>query len=274
MILFRRKIMEFEIPLIIPMATKYFDKAKDNNKDLYYRVLDIRLCLEKIADSMIFEFVTDKTQEEWHNYSLHKKLLASKEFLDAKIVDDLIFAKRVGNSGVHKGEETEVSDSEIELSLLAVSNFSIEIFVAYFKKYGFHNKGDSAWVPTILSTLPPSYRIRILEQYFDFDNSVLVIDKLAMAYLKNDMVEQCVKFIMNCYKDELISGYQYSELIEKMKLLKENLHKFSIAKNLEMSKENFENLMDIIPENQRGKFGILVSMILGNDLTVSIDTIA
>jgi len=264
--------MELEIPLIVPMAKKYFDKANDNN-DLYYRVLDVRLCLEKIADSMIFEFVTDKTQEEWHNYSLHQKLSSSKEFLDTKIVDDLIFAKRVGNSGIHKGEETEVSDTEIELSLLAVSNFSIEIFIAYFKKYGFHNKGDSTWVPTILSTLPPNYRILILEKYFYFDNSVLVIDKLAMAYLKNDMIEQCIKFIMNCYKDELISGYEYSELIEKMRLLKSNSHNFSIAKNLEMSKKNFENLMDIIPENQRGKFGILVSMILGIDLAVSSDTI-
>ncbi|TCT17127.1 hypothetical protein EDC18_101425 [Natranaerovirga pectinivora] len=138
---------------------------------------------------------------------VHEKLMSSKEFLDSCIVEKPIAAKKTGNLGAHEGEEANVTDINIQLSLEAVSNFSIEMFVSYFKMNGFHNSGVSAWIPTVFSTLPPKYRIQILEKYFDYDNSILIIDKLAMAYLKDGLEEECFKFIDRCYKESLITEY-------------------------------------------------------------------
>lgn len=266
--------MSNEIPLIVPIAASYFRKAMDSQNDLYYRSIDIRLCLERIADSMIYEFVPPHIKGKWNEYKLHRKLLAAKEFLDNNIVSDLIDAKKIGNMGAHEGTEANIVEGNIEFSLEAVSNFSLEIFVSYFKVYGFHNSGPSKWAPTILSVLPPKYRIEILNKYFEYDKSLLVVRKLAMAYLKNGQNNECFKFIESSYRDNLISKEEAEWLKGDMELLINNIRLLPISESLEMAKDNFEKLVSGIPEDEINQFALLVSMILGSELVASTDSIA
>ena len=42
-----------QVPLLIPMASTYFDKISNKDNEPYYRALDLRLCLEKICDDYI-----------------------------------------------------------------------------------------------------------------------------------------------------------------------------------------------------------------------------
>ncbi|KAA8995544.1 hypothetical protein F4V43_19285 [Paenibacillus spiritus] len=265
--------MNKEIPLIVPIAASYFKKAMDSQNDFYYRSIDIRLCLERIADSMIYEFVTSDIKEKWNGYKLHKKLLMAKEFLDNKVVSDLIDAKEFGNMAAHEGVEANITENNIEFSLEAVSNFSVEMFVSYFKVYGFHNNGPSKWAPTILSVLPPKYRIQILNKYLEYDKSYLVIRKLTMAYLKNGQNNECFQFIERSYNDHLISRNEAKLLSDDMELLMRSISLLPISKNLEMARDSFQDLITSIPDNEINKFALLVSMILGIELVASTDSI-
>lgn len=245
-----------------------------SQNETYYRSLDIRICLEKIANLMIYEFVESHIKEKWGRYDLHEKLLASKTFLNNKVVTDLIGAKKIGNKAVHEGLEANITENNIEISLEAVSNFSIEMFVSFFKVNGFHNNGPSKWAPTILSVLPPKYRIQILNKYLEYDKSYLVIRKLTMAYLKNGQDNECFQFIEKSYSDNLISREEAETLNYDMVSLKHSIKLLPISGNLEKAKDNFQDLVKFIPVNDINKFALLVSMILGIDLVASTDSIS
>lgn len=257
--------MDIDIPLITPLSMKYYNKASCKENEAYYRALDIRLCLEKICDEIILEFVSSEAKKNWSKYTLHKKLEAAKSFLDSTVIDNLITAKGIGNTGVHEGEEGYIEDSDIAKSMKFIRDFSLDIFVSYFKKNGFESR-MIPWIPTVFSTLPPSYRVEILEKYYAIKPSEFVIDKLSMAYLKNCKEKEARDFLKKCLKKQEISEMLYFQLDEKLSILKEsfdlNIERFSIARSLDEAKENFNRLLPSINEEDRGTFVILVSMIL------------
>lgn len=39
-----------QVPLLVPLASKYFDKIGNKEHEDYYRAVDLRICLEKICD--------------------------------------------------------------------------------------------------------------------------------------------------------------------------------------------------------------------------------
>lgn len=254
----------YELPLITPLSAKYYIKATKDENEEYYKAIDIRICLEKICDEMVKEFVSLKTQSSWSSYkTLHSKLIRAKEFMPDAIVSELLNARLIGNKGAHEGEESIICENDIDEALSAIFEFSLEIFVYFFKKNGFDNfEGNSSWMPVVFSTLPPTYRIKILEKYFVFNHSLFVIDKLSMAYLKNNEENQVFKFLSKCLENGYITDYQHLQFVDKLNILKTSLNRLPIAKNLEMAKENFNLLVSQIPENERDNFIFLVSMIL------------
>ena len=251
-----------EVPLISPLSRKYYDYASNKNEYKHHRAEDVRICLEYIWDHMIYIFVSDADKEKWQNYKLHKKIMVSKNFLDGKIVNKLNNAKLIGNSGVHDGEEWSYTEKDIEDSLESIKEFSLEIFYAYFKEKGFVN-ADKMWVPTVFSVLPPMYRIKILEKYYNnCEKTVFVIDKLSMAYVKAGLFDKAKVFLRNCYKDGEIDYQLYNGLNEKVILLNENRSLLPIADELETSKESFNTLLSSIDEDERDTFICLMSIIL------------
>lgn len=260
--------MRIEVPLISPISRKYYKYAQEKDNRKHYRAADIRICLEYVCDQIIFKFLPE--QEKWCTYDLHDKLKASKAFLDRKIVDRLIKAKITGNQGVHEGEEGKYTEQDLENAADAIKEFSLEVFVSYFKCNGFGVNGNS-WIPTVFSTLPPIYRVRILEKYYQkFDKSAFVIDKLSKAYVKSNLETKADEFLCECYKQKEITNEQYDILANDLVLLKNNLDKLPIANNLEMAKRNFNTLLTVIPEEERDTFVCLVSMILnGEDAVIN-----
>lgn len=250
------------VPLISPLSRKYYDYASEKDGHKHHRAEDVRLCLEYVCDQIIFIFMSEDTQQHWNEYDLHEKLKASRNFLDKRVVNKLIKAKIIGNKGVHQGEEGDYSEEDIDQSLKAIRDFSLEVFYSFFKKNGFHCQKPN-WIPTAFSTLPPSYRTEILEKYYrNCDKSSFVIDKLSKAYLKSGAEKKARDFLRGCYERQEITVDLYELLDDDISLLKRNLSKLPIAKDLESSKENFNQLLPAIDENERDSFICLISMIL------------
>lgn len=259
----RRKIMRnITIPLVSPLSRKYYNYASNKDGHKHHRAEDIRICLEKVCDQIIYVFVSEQDKEKWKKYKLHNKLGSSRNFLDKKIVDKLISAKVLGNIGVHEGEEGNYTVEEIEESLNIVREFSLEVFYAYFKKNGFNHQNES-WMPTVFSVLPPIYRVEILEKYYNnCDKSPFVIDKLSKAYLKNGSIEEANEFLKNCYEENEITFELYEVLFNDIQMLNKSISFLPISKDLETSKKNFNKLLLSIEENERDTFIYLMSMIL------------
>lgn len=250
------------VPLVSPLSRKYYNYASEQNERKHHRAEDIRICLEYICDHLIFIFVSEQDKKKWGKYKLHDKLKASENFLDKKIVENLISAKIIGNLGVHKGEEGNFTEKDIANSLNVIKDFSLEIFYAYFKENGFDNS-EKMWVPTVFSTLPPIYRVKILEKYYNNCNqSYFVINKLSKAYLKGGLEKEAKDFLLDCYKKKEITKKEYEILEDDILLLKRNFSKLPIATDLENSRNNFNGLLPLIEENERDSFICLMSIIL------------
>lgn len=254
-------IMSIDIPLISPVSRKYYDYANEKSSLKHHRAEDVRICLEYICDEIIVEFVSETDRKNWEKYDLHSKLKASRSFLDKDIVDKLIDAKIVGNKGVHTGEEGNYSETDIEKSIDSIKEFSLNVFLSYFRINGFGIQRQ-AWIPTVFSTLPPIYRVHILEEYYKCDPSTFVIDKLSKAYLKSGLEDKAINFLHECYDKKEITDLEYADYLQAIDMLKQNLHVLPIAKDLESAKNNFNNLLPAIEEEKRDSFVCLVSMIL------------
>lgn len=109
------------------------------------------------------------------------KSMLLRAFMDSTLVEKLLQAKVIGNKGAHKVEEGEYTAHDIDDALAIIKQFSIEIFHVYFIKNGFGDLVNGSWVPTVFSTLPPIYRVKILSKYYLCNPSLFVIDKLAKA---------------------------------------------------------------------------------------------
>ncbi len=256
--------MSIDIPLISPVSRKYYDYANEKSSRKHHRAEDIRICLEYICDEIIVEFVSEEDKKKWGKYDLHKKLNASRVFLDKDIVDKLIAAKIIGNKGVHAGEEGNYSESDLEKSIESIKEFSLNVFLSFFKRNGFGNQGSS-WFPTVFSTLPPIYRVNILEKYYNFDPSIFVIDKLSKAYLKSGLAEKGINFLYECLDKKEITQEECAYFLQGINLLRQNFDKLPIAKDLESAKNNFNNLLPSIEEEKRDSFVCLVSVILNGN---------
>ena len=269
--------LDFDIVLLSKLPSKYYKKIYNESNDNYYRGLDVRLCLEKIYNDMIRPILkTNFTDSKWGKMTLDKKINTSKEIIDDDILERLKKLKNIGNGGVHEGEEFDIKDSDLEESLEIIREFSLEIFVCYFKHYGFIGE-TKAWTPVVFSILPPIYRVKVLEKYFKskkleifnddmLDEIIYIIDKLAMAYLKSGLEKEAFEFLKECLDNRYINNELYIQLSEKLILLRGNLDKFKIAKNIKDSKENFASLIKRIPVDERDSFIILVSIILDQDV--------
>jgi len=231
----------FQVPLIIPIASKYFEKIESKSKDTYYRAVDLRLCLEKICDEFVYEFINDVHKKDWNKKRLHAKLLICKEYIDENCVNVLIKAKNIGNDGAHDGEEGSYIEEEFVESQKAILDFSLEVFVFYFRKYGYANlQNGGSWIPYVFSTLPPLYRVKVLRKYLEFNKEGIVIEKLAMAYAKCKMHDEMVDFLDECLQNDYINHIQYFSLLHEMKKIEDNLPNLRIAKTMKDAKENFK----------------------------------
>lgn len=294
--------------LIPETALQYYLDAQDQNLKNYLRAISIRCCLENIFNTVFYHICgkneVGKTKAKWNKSNLDQKIDMLKDYFPEDILTRVKAIKNLGNNGAHPELHELVTDQEIQDSLVDLSLICEWTIIAYFKKYGFN---VHPWLPTILSTLPPENRIRILKISFEntleslgsdyqksiekyqkiltmkqvsidnfdfisanrfdqefalsndgnyktFDQLHLLIDKLCMAYLKNNQHEDGIDFLEKCYNKKIISPNYRDTMLQKLENLKRELNYFNISKNIEDTRKNFFCILPSIQESEKSLF--------------------
>ncbi len=304
-------------PLIPKCTLQYFEDSSNISYPEYIRALGLRNCLEDIVNT-IFIYLTDKERtnnKKWVKKNLSEKINLSKNyFLDNTIFNKLIHIKKVGDK-IHPAEKHNLTHEEITLALEDIAKVCEWVIIAYLKRNGFNQE---SWIPTMLSTLPPMYRIHILEELFnyykkdilgkedlldylnyvqhtetvymnaiasgqisfelyqeltskplpkqqEFSQVLLLIDKLAMAYLKNGDYQKANKFINLQFKENFINETFKSQMLDKLDSLEKAKKQLPISQSLEETKEYFKDILAVVKEEEYSLFITLFTAIVAQD---------
>jgi len=308
------------IPLLPESVIRYFENSSSISYDEYIRAISLRTCLDNIVNTIFLFFTEFPIREEvWKKKNLNEKINLSKSYFSNEIFDRLHNIRKIGNKGAHYTSQTMLSHEEINLALEDISKVCEWTITTYLKKYGFKQK---SWIPTMLSTLPPVYRVSILEEllnyfsknilnkhelldyldyiqtsetsYFnklalgemtfeeykeltsnplpreeEFSQILLLIDKLAMAYLKNGNFDKSIEFIHLQYNKNLINEVFKEQMIEKLHLLEKKRENLPISKNLQETKKYFKEILSVVKKEEYSLFLTLFTAIVAEDELIS-----
>ncbi|TXY29744.1 DUF4145 domain-containing protein [Vibrio mimicus] len=300
---------EVFVSVLIPEnSLQYYEDALDENQKMYLRATSIRFCLENIFDTVFLHICgineVGKIKTKWKKATLNEKIEMLRDYFPKDILDRVKSIKDLGNSGAHSQSHDLITEQDIKVSLTDLSLICEWTITAYFQKYGFNTH---PWLPTILSTLPPANRIRILEStllrtvesfncsdkqsllayqallarkqsYVDqgnilkifeieqqfstldnvdcqkFDRLHLLVDKLAMAYLKDNQFDKSISFIHECFGRGLISPNFKNCMLIKLGEMKSSVGKFNVPQTLDDTRDNYKELLTVVKEDEKSLF--------------------
>jgi hypothetical protein len=177
-------MQENKNPLLPDDALEYFKDSSNLSYKNYFRAISLRSCLENIVET-VFIYIASNTENRnmWLKKSLSQKIKTLESYFPKDIITSLHKIRKIGNTGAHQSNHHELDETEINSALDDISKVCEWTIISYFKKYGFN---VNSWVPTILSTLPPVYRVRILEELFSYheenlDSKSNLIEHLSIA---------------------------------------------------------------------------------------------
>lgn len=235
-------LLDKEIEELIPLdlLEEFNDFIDENMRD----VLRAN-CLRRYIEGIIKVFFEKKIinisnikVEKWKKLNLHNKIELLIKHIDKDFGNVLLDIKKIGNKGSHFGNR--VDKDELVFAIKCTTNLVELIIIKYFNDNKF---GSEPELMTLLSILPPSRRVYILNGIFNNDGENLnIIDKLSMAYLKNNEKNKSIYFLNNLYKDDIINNSYHEDFLWKVNNLEINLHKFDISRNMKMAKEKFKEL--------------------------------
>jgi hypothetical protein len=276
------------------LALEYFIDGSSDNR-LYLRATSIRNCLENIVETIFIHIIDDDKKRGWDRLDLYKKLNLLSSYFPNEINDRLHGIRKTGNKGAHQSEHKNLNEAEISLTIDDLSKICEWTILAYFKKHGFV---EHPWIPTVFSTLPPVYRIRILEQLFnpdDFDKYqviaylervqdfyykvitgqidftpqsrpteearlegfLLLIDKLAMAYLKNREYVKSLTFVNGLQDEGFINPIFKEQMLDKLEKLWDAIESLPISANLAQTRESLNKILPAIKKEEESLFTTL-----------------
>lgn len=279
-------------PLMPKLALEYFNDGSANSR-LYLRATSIRSCLESIVETIFIHIIEDEKNKNWRELSLYRKLNHLDGFFPKEINDQLHSIRIIGNKGAHPSKHKELLEEEINITLDNLSKICEWTILAYFKKNGFVKH---PWVPTVFSTLPPIYRIRILEEFFvqngfdksevlaspesvklshhqlingqfEFNSQIklgefqLLIDKLAMAYLKNRERMKSIDFINNMHNEGFINSLFKEQMLDKLDALWKEIDNLPISASLENTRDNLNRILPEVKKEEESLFLTLFTAI-------------
>jgi hypothetical protein len=302
---------EITIPPLIPDdALEYFDDATVLPKK-HLRTVSMRYCLESIVETVFVHIAKfEGNDSKWNKLRLVDKIDRLKDFFPEETLESIHEIRKVTNKGAHQTGHKEIDDGELSIIHKHLYKVCEWVIVSYIKKYGFHTQ---SWLPTVLSTLQPIYRISILKELFEYsltlirDNQdlidhlesvqeyhdrvfsgdfsalserpertpemilceqvLLLIDKLALALLKNDQTAEGHEFVKQCYDAGLVNHRFFQEMDEKLDDLDRDLDRSLIAQDIEQTRTNLSKIIPAIKEEDRSLFlTIFVAIISQNQL--------
>lgn len=206
-------------------------------------------CLRRYLEGAIDLLIKDKVlaaglpEEKWNNYNLNNRIQAIGKYYSKRIEQEFCRLRIIGNGGSHYNPEEMVSTEDINEGIEIATKIVEEVVIEYFYN---HPVGTELPVLTMLSSLPPCKRIYILERVSQKDQgNIMLIDKLAMAYLKNGEKENAIQYLKREKDNENLDEVIYEQLVDKIELLDRSMDKFDIAKNILDVARIFERLFSI-----------------------------
>lgn len=279
-------------PLMPQSALEYFSDGNSGNR-LYLRATSIRNCLENIVETIFIHIIDDESKRGWEKLALYKKINLLSSFFPREINDRLHYIRKTGNKGAHQSGHKDLDETEVNITLDDLSKICEWTILAYFKKHGFI---EHPWIPTVFSTLPPVYRVRILEELFnpnDIDKDevvahlesvqnfhhqlitgqieftpqpepteeerklggfLLLIDKLAMAYLKNRERVKSIQFINELHDKGFINSIFKKQMLDKLDVLWREIENLPISANLSQTRDNLNKILPAIKKEEESLF--------------------
>ena len=305
-------MFEENVPLVPESTMRYFKDSSQLSYPTYMRVVGIRNCLENIVNTIFIYLTNRKSKEKWiRNTTLSEKINLTKDYFPDEIFTKIDNLRILGNT-VHPDteEHKNLTHQDINLALEDISKICEWIIITYLKKNGFQT---NSWIPTMLSTLPPIYRVTILEElykyytlnynpnsltileyldviqnndhlcmtrqisykeyqdYTPFPNEnklsqiLLVIEKLAMAYLKNGFYNKSIEFIQLQFDNKMINLLFKEQMLDKLLSLEKERSNLPISKNLKETKKHFKEILSVVKEDEYSLFITLFTAIVAQD---------
>lgn len=292
-------------PLLPEHALEYFQDASILPKR-YLRAVSMRYCLEAIVDTVFIHIAKEQgVTGQWEKKRLVDKIDSLKDFFPPETLGAVHDIRKITNKGAHQSGHKELDEADLVVASTNLNKICEWVLISYIKKYGFHTQ---AWTPTVLSTLQPVYRIRMLEELYSyylaeiedkeslisylesvqeftrrlffgeplnqtdrssenrkFEQILLVIDKLAMAYMKNNQYEKGVRFIHECFESRTVNGQFKDEMIKKLEMLQAKFSELPIAQDIEQTREKLKKILPCIREKDRSLFVIVFMAIVTQD---------
>lgn len=240
------KLLDREIPLLIPAEIlEDYNEAADENQRSKNRATSLRRCLEGSIElfyskKMIPDYIS---KNEWDKLDLYRHITLIGEHIDRDIASKFHKIRKIGNDGAHF--DSNVNSSDVNNLIIVINEIVEDLLVKYFELYNF---GSQKEVLTLFSSLPPVCRIKILEKVKSneyYADHVVLVDKLAMAYLKNNEFEKSILFLQNSRDEKIIDEYEYNDLFGKMHILQDSFGNLAISKNIIDTSQTFEVLTKI-----------------------------
>lgn len=154
---------ESNLPLMPYDALNYLMDGKENYP-FYLRATSIRNCLENIVETIFIHILNDEQKIGWNKKNLNGRLNILEDFFPKNVSEKLHNIRKLGNNGAHQSGHDNLKELDIGIAIKDLSMVCEWTILEYFKKNNFIERN---WVPTVFSTLPPLYRVHILESLIE-----------------------------------------------------------------------------------------------------------
>ena len=184
-----------------------FDTFMDNDQKNKIRANNVRQYVEGIIDLLLRDEITFflGENENYSNLSWKRKLKIIEEKYDKNIALNIQYIFKIGGNGSHFSGKVE--NNELKKIINSAIHIVEDIFVKYFLKP--EHKFGTENIYTVFSMLPLKHRIYILENVKkEYVNEILV-DKLALAYVKSKEKSKSNELLDDALKNKIIDFYFY-----------------------------------------------------------------
>lgn len=198
-----------------------FEVFMDENQKTKIRANNVRQYIEGIIDLLLKKTIQQhlKENELYEGVNWSRKLKIIKENYDENIAEKFQEIFRIGGDGSHFNGS--VSDQELQKIISQAIHVVEDIFVKYFlspeHRFGSEN------IYTIFSMLPLNNRIYILENVYAHYKNQEIVDRLSLAYLKNEEVDKARELLESAKEENIISSEFEKIQLYKLNILANNL---------------------------------------------------
>jgi len=252
----------------------------------------------------LVDFETDCTAKQWERKTLYDKLKVLERFFPSDINTKIHSIRQLGNKGAHQKGHNSLTQESVDETLKTLSRLCEWTILSYFQKNGFNHDSwmptifstlQPAYRIRILEDLfasinintddlikhqdlvqenqrqifsgdlPPDLNYTPSQKERELAAVLLIVDKLAMAYLKNKERNKSKEFIDTCFNKGIINTQFKLEMNDKLDSLWSQIDNFPIAENMEDTVYNFEHVMKAVRKEDESLFVIMFTAVISQN---------